>query len=150
MIEIAIGHYPYPPETYSNVFAQLTAIVNGDPPELPEERYSEIARDWVNRCLMHSPEKRATYAELLVSTLIFSSKDADRLTHHGISTSSSRRHTHFWYKDREEKSTCPVGFSAHWHASQTDNGRTRYHSDQTNLRTRLRIARATRHYPLPT
>jgi mitogen-activated protein kinase kinase len=77
MIEIAIGHYPYPPETYSNVFAQLTAIVNGNPPELPEGRYSEIARDWVGRCLMHAPEKRASYAELLVSTLLFSSKDAE-------------------------------------------------------------------------
>ncbi|KAH9978923.1 kinase-like domain-containing protein [Lactifluus volemus] len=58
-LEIAFGKYPYPPETYSNVFAQLTAIVHGDPPELPST-YSEIARDW-------RPEDRATYAELLVS-----------------------------------------------------------------------------------
>src|ERR1700679_1599748 len=35
MIEIGMGKYPYPPETYSNVFAQLTAIVHGEPPELP-------------------------------------------------------------------------------------------------------------------
>ncbi|KAJ2926760.1 hypothetical protein H1R20_g10357, partial [Candolleomyces eurysporus] len=34
-IEMGLGHYPYPPETYSNVFAQLTAIVHGPPPELP-------------------------------------------------------------------------------------------------------------------
>ena len=34
MIEIATGQYPYPPETYANVFAQLTAIVHGPPPEL--------------------------------------------------------------------------------------------------------------------
>lgn len=38
-IEMGLGHYPYPPETYSNVFAQLTAIVHGPPPELP-------ARTW--------------------------------------------------------------------------------------------------------
>jgi len=63
-LEIAIGKYPYPPETYSNVFAQLTAIVHGDPPELPDT-YSENARDWVNKCLVKQPEDRATYAQLL-------------------------------------------------------------------------------------
>lgn len=63
-IEMALGHYPYPPETYSNVFAQLTAIVHGDPPQLPEE-FSENARDWVARCMMKRPEDRATYKELL-------------------------------------------------------------------------------------
>jgi len=92
MIEIGMGRYPYPPETYSNVFAQLTAIVHGDPPELPgrggrgvdgvgaeegdgEEggkkgnMYSDVARDWVARCLAKEPHRRATYAELLVSFL---------------------------------------------------------------------------------
>jgi mitogen-activated protein kinase kinase len=64
-LEIAIGKYPYPPETYSNVFAQLTAIVHGDPPELPDT-YSEDARDWVSKCLVKQPEGRATYAQLLV------------------------------------------------------------------------------------
>jgi mitogen-activated protein kinase kinase len=68
-LEIAIGKYPYPPETYSNVFAQLTAIVHGDPPELPDT-YSETARDWVNSCLVKRPEDRATYAELLVRYLV--------------------------------------------------------------------------------
>jgi mitogen-activated protein kinase kinase len=68
-LEVAIGKYPYPPETYSNVFAQLTAIVHGDPPELPVT-YSESARDWVNRCLVKRPEGRASYAELLVGYFI--------------------------------------------------------------------------------
>lgn len=67
LIEIGLGRYPYPPETYSNVFAQLTAIVHGDPPELPEERYSDHARDFVGKCLIKSPEGRATYNELSVS-----------------------------------------------------------------------------------
>lgn len=100
MIEIGMGKYPYPPETYSNVFAQLTAIVHGDPPELPGRvpvvaaedgvlvealgaeagvggqgnkgnMYSEVARDWVARCLVKEPAGRATYAELLVSLLSF-------------------------------------------------------------------------------
>ncbi|KZT70918.1 MAP kinase [Daedalea quercina L-15889] len=64
MIEMAIGRYPYPPETYANVFAQLTAIVHGDPPELPED-FSDDSRDFVARCLHKVPELRATYAELL-------------------------------------------------------------------------------------
>lgn len=66
IIEFAIGHYPYPPETYSNVFAQLQAIVHGDPPALPD-MYSDDARDFVEKCLHKIPEKRPTYAELLVS-----------------------------------------------------------------------------------
>ena len=68
-LEIAIGKYPYPPETYMNVFAQLTAIIHGDPPELPDT-YSEAARDWVSRCLVKRPEGRASYAELLVCYVI--------------------------------------------------------------------------------
>lgn len=66
MIEMALGKYPYPPETYSNVFAQLTAIVHGDPPDLPEDKYSDTARDFVARCLRKDPDQRATYRELLV------------------------------------------------------------------------------------
>ncbi|KAJ8077294.1 MAP kinase kinase Wis1 [Marasmius tenuissimus] len=65
IIEIAIGRYPYPPESYSNVFAQLTAIVHDDPPSLPDELYSEQSRGWVARCLRKQPEDRATYGELL-------------------------------------------------------------------------------------
>ncbi|KAL0579151.1 MAP kinase kinase Wis1 [Marasmius crinis-equi] len=65
IIEVAIGRYPYPPESYSNVFAQLTAIVHDDPPELPDEMYSERARGWVAKCLRKQPEDRATYGELL-------------------------------------------------------------------------------------
>ena len=77
IIEIAIGHYPYPPETYSNVFAQLTAIVHGDPPELPAEKgYSEEAREWVAMCLERIPESRATYQELVEHP--FLAKDVGR------------------------------------------------------------------------
>lgn len=67
MIEMGLGHYPYPPETYANVFAQLTAIVHGDSPELPDDKFSESARDFVAKCLHKVPQMRATYAQLLVS-----------------------------------------------------------------------------------
>ncbi|KAH8108038.1 kinase-like protein [Cristinia sonorae] len=74
MIEMAFGHYPYPPETYANVFAQLQAIVHGDPPELPDEGFSDEARDFVARCLHKIPDMRATYAELLAHPFL----EADR------------------------------------------------------------------------
>lgn len=68
IIEFAIGHYPYPPETYSNVFAQLTAIVHGEPPVLPAE-YSDSAREFVRACLRKVAGKRPTYAQLMVGPL---------------------------------------------------------------------------------
>lgn len=70
LVEIGMGQYPYPPETYSNVFAQLTAIVHGEPPELPEGKYSETASDFVAGCLFKRPQDRSTYQQLLVSFLV--------------------------------------------------------------------------------
>jgi mitogen-activated protein kinase kinase len=48
IVEVAWGKYPYPPETYANVFAQLTAIVHGPVPELPD-MYSEEAQEFVSK-----------------------------------------------------------------------------------------------------
>lgn len=77
IIEAAMGKYPYPPETYANVFAQLTAIVQGDPPTLPDG-FSDEACDFVARCLMKEPTRRATYSELLEHPfLIADSKRTD-------------------------------------------------------------------------
>jgi hypothetical protein len=45
-VELAKGCYPYPPETFANVFAQLTAIVHGPAPTLPSG-YSQDAHDFV-------------------------------------------------------------------------------------------------------
>ncbi|KAH7919324.1 kinase-like protein [Leucogyrophana mollusca] len=42
IVEIAKGRYPYPPETYENVFAQLSAIVEGEAPGLPEDGDEEV------------------------------------------------------------------------------------------------------------
>lgn len=77
MIEIAMGRYPYPPETYENVFAQLQAIVNGDPPELPED-YSEVAKDWVRTCMRKDPKRRASYKELEKHEFLQGDKERER------------------------------------------------------------------------
>ncbi|KAI6813154.1 kinase-like protein [Hortaea werneckii] len=65
IIECALGRYPYPPETYDNIFSQLSAIVDGEPPDLPSERYSEAARNFVAGCLNKIPKLRPTYPMLL-------------------------------------------------------------------------------------
>lgn len=74
IIEVALGKYPYPPETYANVFAQLTAIVQGDPPTLPDG-YSDEANDFISRCMMKDPSRRATYAELLEHPFLVKDKE---------------------------------------------------------------------------
>ncbi|KAH8728192.1 kinase-like domain-containing protein [Phaeosphaeriaceae sp. PMI808] len=65
IIECALGRYPYPPETYNNIFSQLSAIVDGEPPDLPPEGYSDAARNFVRGCLNKIPNLRPTYAMLL-------------------------------------------------------------------------------------
>ncbi|KAF2642135.1 polymyxin B resistance protein kinase [Massarina eburnea CBS 473.64] len=65
IIECALGRYPYPPETYNNIFSQLSAIVDGEPPDLPQEGYSDVARNFVSGCLNKIPNLRPTYAMLL-------------------------------------------------------------------------------------
>ncbi len=41
------------------------AIVDGEPPDLPEEGYSLLARDFVRGCLNKIPKLRPTYSMLL-------------------------------------------------------------------------------------
>ncbi|KAI9705219.1 MAG: hypothetical protein M1820_005366 [Bogoriella megaspora] len=65
IIECALGRYPYPPETYNNIFSQLSAIVDGEPPDLPTSGYSDAARSFVRSCLNKTPNLRPTYAMLL-------------------------------------------------------------------------------------
>jgi len=65
VIECATGKYPYPSEVSSTIFSQLSAIVEGDPPDLPGEGYSTTARDFVRSCLNKIPAKRHTYPMLL-------------------------------------------------------------------------------------
>ncbi|KAK2057951.1 kinase-like protein [Colletotrichum caudatum] len=65
VIECALGRYPYPPEVSSTIFSQLSAIVEGEPPGLPDEGYSSTAHDFVRKCLNKIPKDRPTYAALL-------------------------------------------------------------------------------------
>lgn len=65
LLEIANGHYPYPPETYNNIFSQLQAIVEGEPPTLPEVGFSRDAQDFIRQCLNKSPDLRPSYSTLL-------------------------------------------------------------------------------------
>ncbi|WYZ39626.1 hypothetical protein EsH8_III_001540 [Colletotrichum jinshuiense] len=65
IIECAMGRYPYPPEVSSTIFSQLSAIVEGEPPGLPDEGYSSTAHDFVHKCLNKVPKDRPTYAMLL-------------------------------------------------------------------------------------
>lgn len=65
ILETALGSYPYPPETYENIFSQLSAIVDGSPPSLPEDQYSSEARDFVTQCLNKNARKRPSYSQLL-------------------------------------------------------------------------------------
>ncbi|TGZ79360.1 kinase-like protein [Ascodesmis nigricans] len=65
LLECAMGCYPYPPETYNNIFSQLSAIVDGEPPDLPPDTFSESARAFVRDCLHKVPNLRPSYATLL-------------------------------------------------------------------------------------
>lgn len=65
ILEVACGHYPYPPETYDNIFSQLSAIVDGEPPKLNSEKFSKQAQMFVKLCLNKNPESRPTYSSLL-------------------------------------------------------------------------------------
>ncbi|KAI1855364.1 hypothetical protein JX265_006493 [Neoarthrinium moseri] len=67
IIECAMGQYPYPPEVSSTIFSQLSAIVEGDPPDLPTEGYSDTARQFVHGCLNKVPKLRPNYQALLNS-----------------------------------------------------------------------------------
>ncbi|KAF8302628.1 MAP kinase, partial [Clavulina sp. PMI_390] len=76
LVELAMGQYPYPPETFSNVFAQLTAIVHEPPPQLPSS-FSDTASSFVELCLMKEPSKRGTYAQLLEHPFLVADKTSD-------------------------------------------------------------------------
>ena len=47
LLEMALGYYPFPNTQYDSVFAQLEAIVSGEPPELDTTRYSRLACEFV-------------------------------------------------------------------------------------------------------
>ncbi|KAI0475867.1 kinase-like domain-containing protein [Xylariaceae sp. FL0804] len=66
IIECGMGKYPYPPEVSSTIFSQLSAIVEGEPPDLPAT-YSTIAQTFVHGCLHKVARLRPNYQALLAS-----------------------------------------------------------------------------------
>lgn len=65
MLEVAKGGYPYPPETFDNIFSQLSAIVDGEPPKLDPAHFSKEAQAFVRQCLNKTPSMRPSYDALL-------------------------------------------------------------------------------------
>ncbi|KAG5461532.1 MAG: hypothetical protein BJ554DRAFT_6256 [Olpidium bornovanus] len=68
LLEVGRGEYPYPPDKYDSVFAQLTAIAQGEPPPLSPAKYSFECRDFVSQ--WSDPKLRPTYAALLEHAFI--------------------------------------------------------------------------------
>lgn len=65
ILEVAKGGYPYPPETFDNIFSQLSAIVDGEPPKLSDQHFSKNAQMFVKACLTKNPDARPPYDVLL-------------------------------------------------------------------------------------
>ncbi|KAI9226264.1 MAG: kinase-like domain-containing protein [Piptocephalis tieghemiana] len=61
LAECARGTYPYTADT---VFAQLSAIVQGAVPRMPES-FSEESQDFLAQCLQKNPQDRPTFSQLL-------------------------------------------------------------------------------------
>lgn len=77
ILEMALGRYPYPPETFDNIFSQLSAIVDGPAPKLPSDRFSPEAQDFVSLCLQKIPERRPNYAALIEHPWLVRYRDVD-------------------------------------------------------------------------
>ncbi|ORZ40654.1 MAP kinase [Catenaria anguillulae PL171] len=65
LLEVGSGQYPYPPNRFDSIFAQLNAIVNETPPGLPADRFSQDAISFVEICLQKNAAARPTYPQLL-------------------------------------------------------------------------------------
>ena len=70
LYEAATGSYPFPPAIYDSVFAQLNAIVNETPPDLPTDRFSRDCILFINGCLKRNPGERLTYQQMLKSEFL--------------------------------------------------------------------------------
>lgn len=77
MLEIAEGRYPYPIDSYDNVFSQLNAIVNDDPPRLNKDLFSIEAQSFINSCLAKDPNYRPSYSDLLESSWLLKHRNSN-------------------------------------------------------------------------
>ncbi|ORX53949.1 kinase-like protein [Hesseltinella vesiculosa] len=73
LLEMAVRKFPFKSE---NMFAQLKAIIEDPPPNLPD-CYSSVTKDFIYRCLEKDPVKRPTYAELLEHPFITTHNEPD-------------------------------------------------------------------------
>lgn len=76
ILEVAKGRYPYPPETFDNIFLQLSAIVDGEPPKLDKAVFSRDAQLFVKSCLNKNPDLRPSYDLLLKRPWLASKGDS--------------------------------------------------------------------------
>lgn len=77
LLEVAAGRYPYPPETFDNIFSQLKAIVDGEPPRLDDKIFSKQAQQFVKSCLNKNADFRPLYDMLLKSPWLLQHRDDD-------------------------------------------------------------------------
>ena len=67
--ELAIGRYPYlnPSKVRDSmsIFELLDIIVSEEPPKLPQDQFSSLFCDFVDRCLRKNPTERGHLKELL-------------------------------------------------------------------------------------
>lgn len=77
LLEVAAGRYPYPPETFDNIFSQLKAIVDGEPPRLDDKIFSKRAQMFVKSCLNKNAEFRPQYDMLLQSPWLLKYRNVD-------------------------------------------------------------------------
>ncbi|KAI9173295.1 MAP kinase kinase Wis1 [Blastocladiella emersonii ATCC 22665] len=75
LLEIGAGRYPYPPDRFDSIFAQLNAIVNETPPKLPADRFSQPAIEFVESCLKKDAKSRPTYQQLLQHPFLLQYED---------------------------------------------------------------------------
>lgn len=63
LVELALGTFPY--GKWTTIFEQLSAVVNGPAPRLPEGgRYSDELREFVAACLIKDTNERPHYEDL--------------------------------------------------------------------------------------
>ncbi|KAI9137204.1 MAP kinase [Paraphysoderma sedebokerense] len=77
LLEMALATYPYPPDKYDSIFAQLNAIVMGPPPQLPADKFSTDCNEFVNKCLQKDPADRPTYSQLLDHPYLLKYRDVN-------------------------------------------------------------------------
>ena len=65
LMTCALGRFPYLSAAGHGFWSLLQALREQVPPELPRDRYSSLARDFVKRCLQRSPESRPSARHLL-------------------------------------------------------------------------------------